>query len=82
MLIMFYWISLFFQSQCQLIQGDIIIIQERVTEAKATEQICPYPTVASFLEFVRNHSAVSFKPLENPKVFSSHTPVTSHVTHG
>ena len=69
LIIFYYWMDLtLLSSQCQLIQGDIIIVQKRVTEAKATEQIIPYPTAASYLEFVRHRKVVRFKPLKNLKV--------------
>lgn len=54
--------------QSQFIMGDIIIIQERISDAEILDKKYEYPTVKSFLEFIQNSKVVNFKPLEDPKV--------------
>lgn len=49
----------------QLEDGDIICYQRALTRGE--EDVCRYPDVPSFLEYVRNRQNVHFRRLEKPK---------------
>jgi len=49
----------------ELMCGDIICLQRRLTDAEA--RALKHPTVKSFLEYIQNSKSVNFRPLMNPK---------------
>ncbi|CAA6658468.1 unnamed protein product [Spirodela intermedia] len=50
---------------CQLEDGDIICYQK--SASADSEEMCRYPDVPSFLEYVHNRQVVHFRSLEKPK---------------